>query len=100
MPGLTLMKTELERRSFLADKCLELSRVALDQGDYEEFRRLLRNSYRLNLANLAALRLESPKAFEQQAELVNDFLLNGLECGGRDLIVEYGFESQILLLED
>ncbi len=97
------MITEIERRDRLADKCLDLSQVALEQGDFDSFRRLFRNSYRLHLANLAAMRLESPQEFERQLQknpAITQFICDGLDWGGRSLLIEYGFELQVLLLED
>jgi hypothetical protein len=94
--------TEIERRDRLADKCLDLSKVALEQGDFDSFRRLFRSSYRLRLANLAAMRLESPQELERQLSddsAITQFICDGLKCGGRNLLVEYGFEPQVLLLE-
>jgi hypothetical protein len=97
------MPTEIEKRERLADKCLELSQVALEQSDHSTFQRLFRSSYRLRLANLAALRLESPKEFERQLEkhpAVTQFICDGLAWGGRELLIEYGFSAEVLLLED
>lgn len=96
------MFTEIERRDRLADQCLDLSKIALEQGDFDSFQRLFRNSYRLQLANLAAFRLESPEEFERQTNSgpeVTQFLCDGLSCGGRDLLIQYGFGLEVLLLE-
>lgn len=96
------MSTEIDRRDRLADKCLDLSNVALEQGDIETFRRLFRNSYRLHLANMAALRLASPEMFNSRLStdpVFIQFVRDGLQCGGRDMLIDYGFEAQVLLIE-
>jgi hypothetical protein len=98
----TLVPNEIERRDRLADKCLDLSKVALEQGDLDTFRRLFRNSYRLHLANLAAMRLANPEVFS--CRLTTDpaftqFVRDGLQCGGRDMLIDYGFEPQVPLIE-
>ena len=97
------MPTEVERRDRLADKCLDLSKVALEQGDSDPYRRLFSNSYRLLLTNLAAMRLDNPEAFNRVLSVdpsFTQFICDGLDWGGRELLVEFGFEDQVLLLED
>lgn len=97
------MTSEIERRERLSDKCLGLSKIALEQGDLDTFQHLYRKAYRLHLANLAALRLEFPQQFKHQlnnGSAITQFICDGLAYGGRELLIQYGFINEVLLLED
>ncbi len=96
------MTTQFDRRESLSNQCLTVADTALAQGDPDSFWRLWGNAYRLQMANIAALRLENPGLVESHpkyAALVDEFLRIGLRVGAREQLIAFGFGPLLLSLE-
>jgi adenylate cyclase len=97
------MITQFDRRESLSNKCLTVADTALAQGDPDSFWRLWGNAYRLQMTNIAALRLENPGLLEsnsQYAALVDEFLRIGLHVGAREQLISLGFGPQLSSLDN
>ena len=97
------MITQFDRRESLSSECLTVADTALAQGDPDSFWRLWGNAYRLQMTNIAALRLENPGLLEnnpQYAALVDEFLRIGLRVGARKHLIALGFGPLLSSLEN